>query len=187
MGLFVAIIVVLLLSFIIIIVGSIMQFSIFICTKNKIEFEKTLLPSLLSIVCFFILSSLTNAILLKFNINILNLMYLFVINLDFSFTLLIYGVLAYFFTFLIFIIIQGFITKLIDFNYNKTFKKILSFAFSVLKIKPKEIKNNCLIVTEKKPLSFFDGLLISLLSNSIFFFLLLFFLFLGSFLGNKII
>lgn len=199
MGVFIFILLTLLLSILIIIIGSTLQFSVIICTGKKVEFEQIILPSLLSLISFFGIIFSTHIVLINFNINIISLIYSFLLNIDFTFNNLIYGSFAYLGAFLIFTIIQSVYVKLIYFDYSKIFRKLKENILSLFgkerikelissdDINNKDFETINMTRSKISSISFLNSYLVSLLSSAFIFFLCFLFIFLGAIIGNKII
>ncbi len=206
MGFFLFILFMLLLFLFIILIGSTLQFSTLMCTRQKVEFEQTIFPSFLSFSSFSIIMFITSIILSKFNINILELIYMLILNLDINFDHFIYAMFSYLGSFMFFTLVQAFCIKLIYLDYIKIFNNIENFILKLFgKEKPKVLNathganDNLLNENESqnsyqmsnnrtiKSISFLNSYLISLMSSSLLFFVCILFLFLGTIVGSKIL
>lgn len=190
MWIFLLILSILVLSIILIIVGSIIEISIFICTKEKIEFIQTLLPGFLSVISFSIIFYFTSTLLSIFNINIVQLLYMFLLKIDFNFSALVYATFTYLIAFILFTIVQAFYIKLVYIDYANIFKKS----------KPKKLSRsenidhtivisyeNSLCEIKTNNISFLNSYSVSILSSTIIFFIFILFIFLGTVIGDRLL
>ena len=202
MGFFTFILCFLILMLVIIIVGSVEQFALYVVIKKKIEFVTIIVPSLLSIIVFTFLVIITNAVLSIFNIHTINALYSIFMKFDYSFNHIITIVISYFICFIVFVLLQALCLKLININYKKIgdfikykiFKKeeikSLSASENEESIEGKvsiNLTNYDLPVKKEEKISYFYYVATSLLTFSIFFFSIICLTFIGILFGKSYI
>ena len=201
MGLFTFIVCFLILLLIVIIIGSIQEFSLWVVTKKSNEFVVMIIPAIVSLAAFIITTISTYFILLKgFNINCLNIIYSMLLNWEYSFNDYISMLLGYIVCALIFIVLQAFCLKLSNINYSK-----IPYFIKHKILKKEEIKtlsaseetqqegkvsvdltHNALPVKKIK-ISFLYYLSASLFTFAISFFSIFLLAYIGTILGEKYI
>lgn len=135
MGLFSFIICLLILLLILITIGTIQEFTLWVVTRKKHEFVVMLVPSLVSLITFSITVFLTHYILTLFNINIINILYSEIMNFEYNFNSFIGMILGLVIFSVVYIILQAFCLKLVNIDYNKIYDFIKYKIFKKDEIK----------------------------------------------------
>lgn len=200
MGLFTFIIGLLVLLLILIIIGTIQEFTLWVVTRKSREFVIMMIPALISLIVFSIVMFLTYYILDLFNINTLNLVYSKIMNFEYSFHNTIYIIIGYSIAIIVFIILQALCLKLVNINYTK-----ISDFIKYKILKKEDVKglgsstedkdekssvnltNNFLPALPKKKTPFFHYIAASLFSFAIVFFSIFSLIYIGIMLGEKYI
>lgn len=200
MGLFTFIICLLILLLILIVIGTIHEFTLWVVTRKDHEFVVMLVPSLVSIITFCITAFLTYYILNLFDINIINILYSEIMNFEYKFNNFIGMILGLVIFSVVYIILQALCLKLVNIDYKKIYKFI---KYNILK--KEEIKglgsssdeknenisvdltHNALpaIPTNRTP--FFHYIAASLFSFSICLFSISLLIYIGMIIGEKYI
>ena len=198
MGLFTFIICLLILLLILIVIGTIQEFTLWVVTRKGHEFIVMLVPSLVSLITFSITALLTHYILTLFDINIINIIYSEIMNFEYNFNSFIGMILGLVIFSVLYIILQAFCLKLVNIDYKKIYdfikyKVLKKDEIKGLSTSPEEKKtsvdltHNALpaLPTTKTP--FFHYIAASLFSFSICVFSISLLIYIGMIIGEKYI
>lgn len=199
MGFFTFIICILILLLIVIMIGTIQEFTLWVVTRKSHEFVVMIIPALLSLISFGVTLFLTYFILNKFNINTANILFSILMNWEYSFNNFIGMLLGYIACAIVFAILQALCLKLVNINYKKIFdfvkykilrkKEIKTLAPSEEEQKEKasiDLTHNLLPVVKAKT-PFFHYISASLFSFAIAFSSIFGLIYIGILLGEKYI
>lgn len=200
MGVFTFILCFLILLLILIVIGTIQEFTLWIVTRKGHEFVVMIVPSFISIITFGITAFLTHYILTLFDINIITIIYSEIMNFEYNFNSFIGMILALIIFSITYVILQALCLKLVNIDYNKICEFIKYKILKKEKIKslgtsPQEQTENVSIdlthnvlpalPTTKTP--FFHYIAASLFSFSICLFSMSLLFYVGMIIGEKYI
>lgn len=201
MGLFTFIICMLILLLILIVIGTIQEFTLWIVTRKGHEFVIMIIPSLVSLVTFSITALLTHCILKLFNIDIVNILYSEIMNFEYNFNSFIGMILGLFISCIIYIVLQALCLKLVNIDYEKIYRFIKHKIFKKDEIKglgtsaeiqttdktAVNLTHNLLPALPEKRIPFFHYIAASLFSFSICIFSISLLIYIGMIIGEKYI
>ena len=200
MGLFTFIICLLVLLLILIIIGTIQEFTLWAVTRKSHEFVIMLIPALISLIIFNVTMFLTYYILDLFNINVINMVYSKIMKFEYSFHNTIYIIIGFCLAIIAFIILQALCLKLVNIDYTKISdfikykilkkKEIKGLGSSSEEVESKtsvNLTNNLLPALPEQKTPFFHYLASSIFSFAIIFFSIFALIYAGIILGEKYI
>jgi len=200
MGLFTFIICLLILLLILIVIGTIQEFTLWTVTRKKHEFVVMLIPALVSLIAFSITICFTYYILTLFNIHIFDILYSKLMNWEYSFNNFIGMILSLVIFSVVYIILQALCLKLVNIDYKKIYHFIKHKIFRKEEIKglgssseeqkekaSVDLTHNSLPALPTKKTPFFHYFAASLFSFSICVFSISLLLYIGIIIGEKYI
>ena len=170
-------IILLVLLIFIVMKSSILNLSILFLTKKRVKNEKLILPTIFSLICFIAILLITVIILNRCGISITSLITKILLRINYSSRQLGYTFMAFIFATILYIFAEAALLKLVDLNYAKIFGNIrIVFKKLFVKIFKNTAENNVIVTHEENeltavdideyyiPPSYFQYLIVSILS-----------------------
>lgn len=184
MGFSVFMLILIILLCLIVVKATILQFSLFVVIKEKVDFTYTIIPAALSLLAHFTLIIIATIVLFKFDISAVNIFYSYIFNLNFSFRNLLYMFAAYFMEELIYLFFQAFILKFVTFDWIFKINKFIN-ARQKEKSQALQVYNaRDNIVSIKEKLTYFNRFILCLLCSAVCFFMFFLLFYLGRIIGS---
>lgn len=186
MGFITGIIVFICVMCLLIIKGSLLSLTIFLVTKKKLDILYLFLPSLVSIIIHVILIYLTHKLLIHFDINVISNLVNNLLNIAYSFKILVISFTGYFIEEIFYIVIQAFILKLSTFNWIWSIKEKYLAVVKEESSKELSIYNSSDDLSQlKSKLTYFNRFIASLICSVFSFTFITIFTYIGYILGLK--